>query len=53
MKKRGYIEPVDYFPKNIRKNNKLGEYAEEKDTIRENLKKADKKDVDTLIKKRK
>ena len=24
-----YVEPVDYFPKNIRKKYKLGEYSEE------------------------
>lgn len=26
-KKGGYTEPTDYFPKDIRKKNKLGEYA--------------------------
>ena len=25
-KKLGYVEPVDYFPKDIRKKYKLGEY---------------------------
>ena len=27
-KKVGYSEPSDFFPKSIRKANKLGEYAE-------------------------
>lgn len=27
-KKVGYSEPVDYFPKELRKKYKLGEYAE-------------------------
>lgn len=25
-----YTEPVDYFPKSIRKKNKIGEFAEKK-----------------------
>ena len=29
-KKVAYVEPEDYFPKDIRKKYKLGEYAEEK-----------------------
>ena len=29
MAKVGYSEPDDYFPKDIRKQFKLGEYAEE------------------------
>lgn len=28
-KKTGYTEPDDYFPKSVRKKNKLGEYAED------------------------
>ena len=31
MKKNKYTEPTDYIPKNIRKELKLGEYAEEKE----------------------
>lgn len=26
-KKRGYTEPTDYFPKDVRKKNGIGEYA--------------------------
>ncbi len=26
-----YVEPIDYFPEEIRKEFKLGEYAEEED----------------------
>ena len=25
-----YVEPLDYFPKSVRKKNKIGEYAETK-----------------------
>lgn len=28
MKKIKYVEPLDYFPKEIRKKYKLGEYSE-------------------------
>lgn len=31
-KKVGYVEPSSYFPKDIRKKAKLGEYANETDT---------------------
>ncbi len=34
-KKYGYIEPVDYFPVEIRKKFKLGEFAEDPDAIEE------------------
>ena len=27
-----YVEPVDYFPKNIRKKYKLGEYSEDENS---------------------
>ena len=30
IKKVVYVEPVDYFPEELRKEFKLGEYAEEK-----------------------
>lgn len=29
-KKNGYTEPTDYFPKEIRKQMKIGEFAEKK-----------------------
>ena len=29
MKTTRYVEPADYFPKEIRKKNKIGEYAEQ------------------------
>ena len=35
-KKIGYVEPADYFPKELRKKHKIGEYAasEKKATAR-------------------
>ena len=38
-KKIKYIEPADYFPKNIRKKHKLGEYAEKDKSAKDNAKK--------------
>ena len=35
MKNAKYIEPDDYFPIEIRKKFKLGEYAEESDSLKE------------------
>ena len=34
-----YVEPADYFPKEIRKKYKLGEYAEEENESTERKKK--------------
>ena len=44
-KKYGYIEPVDYFPEEIRKKFKLGEFAEDPANIEEAPEKA-KMDID-------
>ena len=41
-----YVEPADYFPKELRKKYKLGEFAEEKpetETKKATVKKADTK----------
>ncbi|MBO4413572.1 MAG: hypothetical protein J5830_02580 [Clostridia bacterium] len=40
-----YVEPADYFPKEIRKEFKLGEYAEEEETAKAKRRK-DKKPPD-------
>lgn len=41
-RKVGYQEPMDYFPKEIRKKAKLGEYAETKKSTKKKVKKATK-----------
>ena len=28
-KRMSYVEPIDYFPKSVRKANKIGEFSEE------------------------
>lgn len=35
MKKEKYTEPADYFPKSIRKESKIGEFAEEEKKAKE------------------
>ena len=44
-KKVGYSEPSDFFPKSVRKANKIGEYAEKekKPTAKKTTKKVVKK----------
>ena len=38
-KRVSYSEPVGYFPKSVRKANKLGEFAEESKTTKKTKKK--------------
>ena len=45
-KKITYVEPADYFPENIRKKHKIGEYAEVKETGGEDVL-ANDKEVET------
>lgn len=42
-KKVIYSEPADYFPKSVRKENKLGEFAEKKAPAKKTAKKTVKK----------
>ena len=43
MKKTGYSEPSNYFPKNVRKKAKIGEYANEKTETKKTVKRTKKK----------
>lgn len=46
-KKVKYIEPADYFPESVRKQLKLGEYAEKKTDVKADTKKTPVKKTDT------
>ena len=43
MKKISYSEPTSFFPKEIRKKNKIGEYAETKKSTKKATKKTNKR----------
>lgn len=48
MKNKPYREPVDFFPKELRKEFKLGEYSEEAEEQRKREKEENKKANDQI-----